>query len=212
MYQQQPYRRDPSTLRGIVQDTTQAQPEPLTSKMGSSLFIAAIGMILGGIVGIVALRNAQHAPPAAAASVPAAIVTPAAPPPVAATATPAPAAPAFGSVTVDGPAGASVFDGDQLVGKAPVTFNTSVGSHAIRVEDAKHTANTTVVVTDKTVAMVHVEFAKHRSRVTSTGIRSPVPSPTASSDSKSTTPSAAEVKAAEDDLRKAKDANSLGGS
>ena len=129
-----------------------------------------------------------------------------------------PAAPTVGTVTVDGPVGAAVFDGDQKMGVAPITFTTSLGSHQLRIEDGKQKTSTTIQVTDKAVSNVHVEFAKRgRGRLVRRaggGVVAPADNGSkddANAKSGSGGPSQADMKAAEDDLRKAKDSNSLGG-
>jgi hypothetical protein len=209
----QPYQRDLNTLRGVVHDSYGPPPAtvsnvPATATKGSALLIAAIGMLLGSIVGVVALRNAHAAPPIATASAPI-VVTAAvvAPPPPVVQAKAAEPTPTVGTVSVDGPAGANVFDGNQLVGQAPLTFSTSLGQHQIKVVDptTKQKMTTSTLVTDKSVAGVHVEFKKRH--VGGGVFRAPqtaVTKPTGG-------PSQADMKAAQDDLRAAQNANALGG-
>jgi hypothetical protein len=211
----QPYQRDLNTLRGVVHDSYGPPPAtvsnaPAATTKGSSLLIAAIGMLLGSIVGVVALRNAHAAPPIATASAPivvtAAVVAP--PPPPVVQAKAAEPAPTVGTVSVDGPAGANVFDGNQLVGQAPLTFSTSLGHHQIKVVDptTKQKTTTSTLVTDKSVASVHVEFK--RKHVGGGGVfRAPQTAGTKPTGG----PSQADMKAAEDDLRAAQNANALGG-
>jgi hypothetical protein len=162
------YHRDIDTLRGLIQDTLAPPPPEPKTAMSTSIVIGSAGVLLGCLVGIVAIHNAHATPTTANAStttISAATAIPTAPTTPSATATPTATATATatGTVDVDGTAGATVFDGDQLVGKIPLTFTTSIGEHTLRIEDAtsKKSALVKIVVTDATVASVRVDGPKH---------------------------------------------------
>ncbi len=163
--QHSPNHRDLDTLRGLIQETLAPPPEEPKAALNTSILIASAGVVLGCVIGVVAIQNAKTAKaPMLVAAAAAAPATPTATP--AAVAIPKPA-PTSGTVDVDGPAGANVFDGDQLVGKVPLTFTTSLGEHTLRIEEAKTKKKSLVkvTVTDRGVASVRIDAPKHAPRI-----------------------------------------------
>ena len=62
----------------------------------------------------------------------------------------------YGYVAVDAPAGARIFEGEELLGTAPLHLTTSVGTHVFRMEHATGPVTASAVVHNREIA--HVTF------------------------------------------------------